>query len=328
MTPRTWTSEVWVGAEFRARLIDFVRPALGEPDRLDLVSHRPWSAVWRVHTADGTSYVKQNCPGQSHEAWLLGDLSTLAGEYVVPVLAADVEHDLLLTPDLGPTLDARVGRADVDRWCSIVARSAALQRATREAAGDLGLTALPAAEAPTYVADAVGRLHALAADDPRHLPSEDAQRIEALLPTVEGWADAVEELGLPLALVHNDLHPGNVVGPDADLRFIDFGDAVLADPLANLFIPLNVARDALGAAADDPRLRRIVDAGLEPWSDLAPAQDLRAALPASLQLAKLARVESWRRCVATMTPAEQKEYGGAPAGWLTSLLDPPPVGRI
>ncbi|MFD0807092.1 phosphotransferase family protein [Nocardioides caeni] len=322
----TWSSDIWAGAEFRARLLDFVRPVVGEPQRLELVSHRPWSAVWRVQAEGGASYAKQNCPGQSHEAYLMRALTLLAEDYVVPVLAADAEHDLLLTADLGPTLDERAGSADVDRWCAIVGRSADLQRRTQAAADDLGLTAMRPGEASTYVADAIGRLGALPVDDPRHLEVADARRLADLLPAVDRWSDRVDDLCLPLALVHNDLHPGNVVGPDGDLRFLDFGDAVIGDPLANLLVPLDTAARELSAAPDDRRLRRIADAGLEPWSDLASPNELRAALPASLQLARLARVESWRRCVATMTPAERKEYGGAPAGWLVSLLAPAPVG--
>jgi hypothetical protein len=63
------------------------------------------------------------------------------------------------------------------------------------------------------------------------------------------------------------------------------------------------------------------------WSDLAAPRRLRAALPAALQLARLARVESWRRCVASMTAEERGEHGGAPAAWLGTLLAEPPLGR-
>jgi hypothetical protein len=70
----------------------------------------------------------------------------------------------------------------------------------------------------------------------------------------------------------------------------------------------------------------VADAGLEPWSDLVDARRLREALPAALQLARLGRVECWRRCVATMTPAERGEWGDAPAYWLGTLLEEPPVG--
>ena len=313
---------MWDTASFDATLRSFVAEAVGVPERVERVGHRPWSAVWRVTASGGTSYAKQNCPGQAHEARLLGLLATHAPEYVVPVLAAGPADDLLLTADLGPTLDEN-GAVDVAVWCGIVAASAALQR--RVADVDLGLTVLAPADAATYVADAAGRLSALPPGDPRRLEPATAGRLELLLQRIDDWAEEVDALGLPTTLVHNDLHAGNVVTLDGALRFFDFGDAVAGDPLANLLVPLLAAADALALPPADAGLARIVDAALEVWSDLAPMTELRAALPAALQLARIARVESWRRCVATMLPAEQAEYGGAPAGWLASLLDPPPI---
>jgi hypothetical protein len=67
---------------------------------------------------------------------------------------------------------------------------------------------------------------------------------------------------------------------------------------------------------------------LEVWSDLVPSSVLRAALPGALQLARLARVESWRRCVATMSAEERSEHGSAPAEWLGSLTEAPPIDAV
>lgn len=316
---------MWSSEDFLADLRTFVTGAVGEPVTLEAVGRQPWSAVWRVEAASGTSYVKQNCPGQAHEARLVSALARLAPAQVVPVLAADPERDLLLTQDLGPTL-RDLGRAgDVDVWCRVVAESAALQRRVASTGFDPGLTVMDPSDASTYVADAVGRLAALAPGDPRRLAPEIAHQLERLLPTVDRWCDRVEELDLPLTLVHNDLHAANVVLAEGTLRFFDFGDAVVGEPLGNLLVPLYIAQGELGASHDDPRLWRIADAGLEAWSDLAPMAALRAALPAALQLARLARVESWRRCVATMTREERAEWGYVPARWLELLLEAPPV---
>lgn len=317
---------MWSGEELLAGLRAFVTAAVGESAVIEPVGRQPWSAVWRVRAASGTSYVKQNCPGQAHEARLVAELATVAPDQLVPVLAADPERDLLLTADLGPTL-ADLGRSgDVATWCRVVAESAALQRRLVTTGLTTPLTVLTPCDASTYVADAVGRLAALPPGDPRRLAPDLAHRLERLLPTVDRWADEVEDLDLPLTLVHNDLHAGNVVPLDGTLRFFDFGDALVADPLGNLLMPLVTAQRELRAPDDDPRLRRIADAGLEAWSDLAPLPALRAALPAALQLGRLARIESWRRCVASMTEAERAEYGWVPAHYLALLLESPPVG--
>lgn len=327
--PTGWTSAHWATTEFRAELRDFVECALGEPAELDPVSARPWSTVWRCRSASGVVvFAKQNCPGQAHEARLMTALAELAPSYVVPVVAADIGRDLLLTAEAGPTLRSSGAAGDVDTWCRIVAESVHLQRATAEVAPRLGLTILAPADATTYVADAVGRLGALPEGDPRRMGPETAHSLERLLPVVGEWSDEVDDLGLPLALVHNDLHDNNVVASAGTLRFFDFGDAVLADPLANLLIPLRVVADQLGAGPGDERLERIADAALEVWSDLATMRELRRALPAALQLGRLARAESWRRCVVSMTAEERTVYGAHPAAWLGTLAEEPPVGRI
>jgi len=329
-SPATWTSAVWRTEDFRSELRGFVADALGEDVTLEALKVRPWSTVWRVGSSEGTFYAKQNCPGQGHETRLVVHLAAIAPEQVVPVVAADPARDLLLTADLGPTVHAEGRSEDVDVWCRIVVESAQLQQRLVPLAERLLLTRLTPEDATTYLGDAIGRLSALPAEDPRRMDADLAERLRRLLPTVEAWADQLADLDLPLTLNHNDLHDDNVVATDDDrpLRFFDFGDAVLTEPLGNLLVPLNVCADLYRAAPDDPRLRRVADAALEVWSDLAPMSELRAALPAALQLARLARVESWRRCVASMTPDERGEFGAIPAGWLGSLLEDPPVGTL
>jgi hypothetical protein len=328
---QTWTSDVWRSEAFDAELRSFVASAVGEPDVFEPVKVRPWSAVWRVEAGGAVYFAKQNCPGQAHEARLLTALARIAPEYVVPVVAADADRDLLLTADLGLTLHQAGGGHDVATWCRIVGDGARLQHAVAPHADDLDLTEMPPECATTYVGDAIGRLGALPAGDPRRLSEAVAEQVRALLPTIERWSDQVAELDLPITLNHNDLHANNVVasdGPEVPLRFFDFGDAVLTEPLGALLIPLNVCAADLDAGPDDLRLRRIADAALEVWTDLAPARALRAALPAALQLGRLARIESWRRCIATMTAGERKEFGSAPADWLGTLLADPPVGHV
>lgn len=326
---QTWSSDAWRSEAFAAELRGFVVAAVGEPTLLQPLTLRPWSTVWRVEAGGHGYFAKQNCPGQAHEARLVAQLARLAPSYVVPVVAADPGRDLLLTADLGPTAEEEGRRHDVDLWQRVLRDAARLQREVAPRAADLGLTALPPEEAVTYAGDAIGRLAALQPGDPRRLSGAVADRLQALLPLVERWADTVADLDLPLTLNHNDLHLANVVAADdAPVRCFDFGDALLTEPLGALLVPLQACADDLAAGPCDLRLRRVADAALEVWSDLAPAKALRAALPAALQLGRLGRVESWRRCIATMTPEERREFGSAPARWLGSLVGDPPVGRL
>ena len=328
---QTWNSDVWRSEAFDAELRSFVTSAVGDPDVFEPLKIRPWSAVWRVEAGGAVYFAKQNCPGQAHEARLLTALTRIAPEYVVPVVAADPARDLLLTPDIGRTLHEAGVDHDVPVWSRIVRDAALLQRAVVPQGDVLGLTEMPPECATTYVGDAIGRLGALPVGDSRRMPEELAERLRALLPTIERWSDQVGELDLPLTLNHNDLHASNVVAaddPEEPLRFFDFGDAVVGEPLGALLVPLNVSAHELDTGPDDLRLRRIADAALEVWSDYAPMRALRAALPAALQLARLARVESWRRCLATLTADERAEFGSSPVDWLATLLGDPPVGHV
>jgi len=286
--------------------------------------------VWRVTASDGSYYFKQNCDLQSFEAALAVELASLVPHHVIPVTAADPARGFLLTPDQGPVFGDTVAD-DLDAWCRVAAEGAAMQRDLLGSVDRLvaaGMTALAVADAPAYVEARTEQYAALPATDPRHLPAEDARALRAHLPVVRRWAEQVASLALPLTLNHNDLHENNVFDIDGELRFFDFGDALLMEPLAQLVIPLSVVRNRLECAVDDPRLARVADAGLEVWSDLVPAAQLRAALPAALQLGRLGRLESWVRVGASLTAAELAEWGSSAPEWLMTLLEEPPYSPL
>jgi hypothetical protein len=323
-------SEHWASEHFREELRGWVAEAVGEPSSLAPVKTRAWATVWRVQTDSGVFYAKQNCSTQSYEAALVATLNDLAPHRVVPVTAIDLDRGLLLTPDLGRTLGDG-GTADVEAWCRVTAAGAQLQLEVAphvQRLRDVGVTALAPADAVEYVEEQLDGFATLPAGDPRAMSDDDQAAVRAILPAVTRWAEQVGSLGLPLTLCHNDLHGRNVFDIDGELRFFDFADALLTEPLAALFVPLGVLADQLSAGPDDARLWRVANSGLEVWSDHAPMPELRAVLPAALQLAKLARVESWARCTVPMNAAELGEWGDAAAWWLAALCSDPPLGRL
>jgi Ser/Thr protein kinase RdoA (MazF antagonist) len=188
-----------------------------------------------------------------------------------------------------------------------------------------GLTRIATSDAAEYVAARVEALASLPDADPRRMTREQVSHVRKLDPAIRDWMAQVQALGLQDTLVHNDLHGHNVFAVSGRMRFFDFGDAVLANPLWALLIPLRVMASRLDARTDDPRLRRVADAAIEVWGDLRPVSELRAALPAALQLARLGRVESWLRVLATMTPTELADLGDAASWWLGSLAEEPPL---
>lgn len=303
-------SERWEGPAFREELRRWVASLVGEPSSLEPVKVRAWATVWRAETDSGVFYAKQNCAAQSFEAALVVALNDLAARHVVPLAGVDLGRGLFLTPDQGEPL----GDGTVDDWCRVVAAGAQLQLEVSRYADHLvgaGLTVLAPADCPAYAARRLGEL---TLPEPAHATSDDVER----------WADQVGALGLPLTLCHNDLHGHNVFDRDGELRFFDFADALVTEPLAGLLVPLNVLMHQLDCPPDDPRLRRVADAALEVWSEHAPVTELRGVLPAALQLARLAKVESWIRCTAAMNEAERAQWGDSAAAWLATLGEPPP----
>lgn len=322
------TSAHWSSPAFRAELTDWVTGSVGTPVAMEPIRDRPWSTVWRVETAGGTFFAKQNTPLQAFEAGLLSLLATLAPDHVVPVLATDADRDLLLTPDQGSVLGDSLEDLPEDELLAVVARllraAAELQRDVAphaEALAAAGLVRMAPADVLPYVQQRLDELSALPAGDPRAFEPGRAEALESTLPVVAAAVEQVSALELPLTLQHNDLHTFNVFEVDGRMRFFDFGDAVLSEPLAVLRVPLAGVAHHLGVPDDDPRLLRAAEPALEVWSDLAPLADLRAALPAALRLARLARCESWLRCYASMTDPELAEFGDAAAYWLASVAD-------
>lgn len=270
---------------------------VGGPVKVTQSKVRPWAVVWQVDTSDGTWWAKQNCPGQAFEAGLVHVLSRIAPAYVLPVTATAPERGLLLTPDQGPVFAESVADDDLDAWTRLVQRAMELSRLAEGHGSELLATGLSGCRVP-----------------------------DRLAPTVRVLEEDVAVLGLPDALVHNDLHEHNAFDRPEGLRFFDFADAVWSHPLSGLLVPLNVLRARLDAPGpDDARLRRVADAGLEVWTDEASLAELRRALPAALRLGCLGRAESWARIEPHLASGDLEEYGGAADAWWNRVSEPSPV---
>ncbi|MGA8247429.1 MAG: phosphotransferase [Nocardioides sp.] len=319
-------SETWSTPEFRDRLRAWCESVVGPVVAMEQHKLRGWATVWRVTTADGSWFAKQNCPGQQVEVPLMAALARLASDRVVPVTAA--RDGFLLTPDQGAVFHDTAGD-DLENWVRLARDAALLQRELVPHHDELtrvGMTELPPHHTTDYVAARVEQYAGLPAGDPRRLEDELADRLRSHLPVVRRWAEQVSALGLPVTLNHNDLHENNVFDVDGRLRFFDFGDSLLTEPLGVLLIPLNILGGRLDAGPDDPRLWRVADAALEVWSDVVPVKELRATLPPALQLGRLGRVESWVRCQPALADDQLAEWGPVAAAWLGTLLADPPVG--
>lgn len=329
MTPGAGLVERWSSPDFTATVGAWVSASYAEARSVTAHKVRPWAAVWRVVTERGTVWAKQSCPGQAFEPTLLPLLAERAPDLVVRPVAADAEASLLATHDAGPTLDAPgADEESLTRTRTLLRAAAELQRRTADAAAlrAAGLPSLTAGDLPSYVEEVLDRFAGLPPGDPRHLTRPTAERLRAGTPALRRDCATVAELGLPLAVQHNDLHPGNACGSTAGagaLRFFDFADAVLAEPLGVLARPLAELAGARGTTLADPAVRGAAEPALEVWSDLAPPAALRAALPAALRVGTLTGLAPWLRSFPTMTTSDLATWGAVPGQVLAAgLLDP------
>src|SRR5262249_55412347 len=95
----TSLSSRWHTEEFRDELRDWCASYVGPVTAMTQQKLRGWATVWRVESAQGVWFAKQNCPGQQLEGPLMAALAELVPDRVVPVTAA--ADGFLLTPDQG-----------------------------------------------------------------------------------------------------------------------------------------------------------------------------------------------------------------------------------
>ncbi|HEY3548748.1 MAG TPA: phosphotransferase [Propionicimonas sp.] len=300
------------------------RPITGAPA---VHKRAPWSIVLRLPTVDGPVWFKQDVPTLGPEPALLRLLSTLVPGRVPTPLGADPARGWLLLADHGPTLRARACDDDPSLWVDLVSQWSQTTRTLADSVDELeaiGVPRLGPAEAGLYLRERITELAALPAGDPARPEPADVARLTGALPAVTEAGERLGALGLPDTLWHNDLHTNNVFDTAKGLVFFDLGDALVGSPLCDLLIPLRFLAHARGGefrvgddAFAEAGLALVVEAAIEPWTDLATSTELREAVPAALLLGVLGRSESWRRAV----PADQAgDYADASTAWLLELV--------
>ena len=118
-------SSRWGTEEFRAEIRAWCEGIVGPVTSMTQHKLRGWATVWRIETADGVWFAKQNCPGQQIELPLMDALARLAPDRVVPVTAAS--DGFLLTPDQGDVFYETAG-GDLENWVRLAREAALLQR--------------------------------------------------------------------------------------------------------------------------------------------------------------------------------------------------------
>lgn len=278
-----WSEPGWL--EDATRWIDVHAERVGE---VELMRTRPWSAVVRVPVESGDLWFKESAPALEFEPALTELLAQRRPDCTPDVVAA--EGARLLTPDAGPQLRGLLDAgAPAPSWEEIVVLYGQLQ---------------------IELADEVENLLALGVPDRR--PETMAQtydRVPAL------------DTSVPLSLIHEEVHDGNVFIRDGNPVFIDWGEASVSHPFAGLVNTLRAIVDREGWEPGGAELLRLRDTYLEPWTRFAPIAELRETFAAGYALGTLCRSASWTRTLSPLAQADREQYEHYPAAWLEIFAD-------
>ena len=324
--------KVWASPDWREEVQRWITQVLdscnlSQTGPLEPTRIRFWSTQLTVPTNHGRLWFKENNPGQFTEAALLAAMSDVVPDHVVTPLAIEPTKGWLLSPDHGKTL-ASLQSTDYQLWVRVVTDFADLQKQLVPHGAVLaaaGLVSMDPAIAGNFASNQLLLHTGLPPDHPLYLSPQAADGVYSSIPALEEAAAAVLAAGIPLSLEHNDLHSGNAFIPGtttAPLRFFDFGDSYWAHPFSSLYVPLTVMQEQWETTVDDARIRRVISAYLECWTDYAPLAELRLAVEPALKLARLHRYGSWLRLLIHADDSSMSEYGPHALEYLRTLTDP------
>jgi len=113
---------------------------------------------------------------------------------------------------------------------------------------------------------------------------------------------------LPMTLIHEEVHDGNVHMRDGRPVFIDWAEASVSHPFAGLTNTLRIVSWRSEWEPGGPEVLRLRDAYLEPWTRFAPLQELRTTFAEGYALGALARAATWTRILDALPPPVREDY--------------------
>jgi hypothetical protein len=297
---------------------------------------RVWSSTIRFETTEGRVWFKVNGSGTAYEVSLLALLGELSPGLAPEVLAHDSTRAWSLSRDAGPVLRSIVGPEEVwGHWQELLPRYGQKQLDLAAQRSRFVATGTPDRSPKQLTVEYARLLSDLAAKPTKEggLTREEVVALERLLPRYEEWCAELMASTIPDTLQHDDLHSNNVCWPGAldDLsavRIIDWGDASIGHPFGTMLATLNsIAFHARLLNGDrggitDPRVLRVRDAYLEPFTGLGSRQELLRWVALARNIGCLTRSLSWERAVQHAPVSVAAEYEFPARGWILELLEP------
>jgi hypothetical protein len=265
---------------------------------LDVEQVKQWgiSAVMRVATDGPDVYFKValRLPLFADEAVVTQRLAQRFPGYVPRPLAVEPEQGWMLLPSFQELFG---WETPVETLKEALRRFAGLQVRTAELTD--GLLADGCLDRRLDVLE--GQIEPLLHDpEALHLlEASEIAELRRLAPELRRICGRLAAYDLPPTLVHGDLHLGNATRIDGELEYFDWSDACVAHPFIDL-LSLHWERDEANRAA-------LLDAYLEPWQEVAPAERLREAVGLAEVVIPLHHAVSYQHIVANLEASAKPE---------------------
>ena len=190
-----------------------------------------------------------------------------------------------------------------------------------------GLREVSPATLPVQARSVLGELAATPEAD-GGLTAEQSDRVAAILPDLDDWCAILAGSGVPDSVQHDDLHSSNVcwTGDVASARIIDWGDATWGHPLTTMLATMNSIAFHAGVYADgqpidDPRVLRVRDAYLEPFTAYAARADLVHWVDLARRTGCVGKALSYQAALAGQPVSVHADMEFPVREWLLGLLD-------
>jgi hypothetical protein len=120
---------------------------------------------------------------------------------------------------------------------------------------------------------------------------------------------------IPLTLIHEEVHDGNVHVRDSRPVFIDWAEASVSHPFAGMTNTLRMLSWRAGWEPGGPEVLSLRDSYLEPWTLFGPIEELRELFAKGYAFGALVRATTWERVLEPLAPAEREDYPHNVEAW-------------
>ena len=282
---RLWTHDGWFEEASTWILSQLRRQGIAATGPIE--QFRSWfiSSLLRVPTTIGEVYFKVVPVTDVHEPLLTQMLANQYPTLAPPVLAVHEEQRWLLMKAVpGQKMPSNANPFDyVARWKTLVQLYARMQRDYTQHTEHLlaiGCHDWRLEQLIEYIDPFFAELPSLLSGAWNPLTQEERQALQAAIPRLKTFCRELMQLGIPATLHHGDFHRGNIIINEESCTLLDWSGFVgVTHPFLSLWLPLSDWSQDLQA--------QLCESYLEVWSDIAPREQLHAAVMKANPLAEL-----------------------------------------